>query len=312
MQQACSRLNELKRRLAVSASASQLTDDSQVEPSPAELAARLVQAIAELGPAIVAFSGGVDSAVVAAACHRADSQRAANDEVRSLAVTADSPSLSRAQLAIAIQTAAQIGIAHRVIETTELERDEYRRNDPTRCFYCKQTLYRALDSLRAHYRDQVILSGTNHDDLGDYRPGIQAGHEAGVRAPLAELGIGKAQVRRLARYWSLSVADHPAQPCLSSRIAYGVAVTPQRLQMIEQAEACLQQRGYSPLRVRLLEGDVASIEVGQEQLAALTATLETEVVIQTLKSIGFQSVTIDPKGFRSGSLVQLAGLVRPA
>ncbi len=198
---------------------------------------------------------------------------------------------------MAIQTAQQIGIAHRVIATTEIERDEYRRNDASRCFFCKQTLYQTLQSLRDQYRDQVILSGTNHDDLGDYRPGIQAGHEAGVRTPLADLGINKQQVRAIARLWQLSVADHPAQPCLSSRLAYGVSVTHERLRRIEQAEAYLQQRGYLPLRVRLLEGEIASIEVSLEQLSKLHESLETELVTQTLKSFGFSDVVIDPKGF---------------
>ncbi len=192
--------------------------------------------------------------------------------------------------------------------TTEIERDEYRRNDANRCFFCKQTLYQTLQSLRDQYPDQVILSGTNHDDLGDYRPGIQAGNEAGVRTPLADLGINKPQVRAIARLWQLTVADHPAQPCLSSRLAYGVSVTHERLRRVEQAEAYLQQRGYLPLRVRLLEGEMASVEVSLEQLSKLNDSHETELVTETLKSFGFSDVVIDPKGFRSGSLVQLAGL----
>ncbi len=223
-------------------------------------------------------------------------------------MTADSPSLSRKQLDVAIQTAKQIGIAHQVIATREIERDDYRRNDASRCFYCKQTLYSALQSLREHYPNQVILSGTNHDDLGDYRPGIQAGNQAGVLKPLADLGINKRQVRAIAHHWNLAVADHPAQPCLSSRLAYGVAVTHDRLRMIEQAEVYLQQSGYQPLRVRLLEGETASVEVSLEQLPKLTEMLEANAITQALMSLGFSNVIIDPKGFRSGSLVQLAGL----
>lgn len=247
---------------------------------------------------VVAFSGGVDSAVVAAAAHRALSERA-------LAVTAVSPSVSWSQREWAKRTAAEIGIRHEEISTDEVSRDEYRQNNSRRCFFCKQTLYATLAKVAEQRGWETIVSGTNHDDLGDYRPGIEAGQLAGVRAPLVELGLGKADVRKFAKEWGLSVWDQPASPCLASRVAYGVEVTAERLAMIEQAEAWFRARGFEELRVRLHEGDLARIEVPLQRLGELTAGDSARQIVSRLSEIGFRNVTLDLAGLRSGNLNQL-------
>lgn len=271
---------------------------STVLPATAQ---RLCERIASYGNCVVAFSGGVDSAVVAAAAYRALGERA-------LAVTAVSPSLSRAQLATARDVARQIGIEHREIATDELDRADYTRNDAQRCYYCKQTLYRHLTAIVQETGVGVIVSGTNADDHHDYRPGIAAGSAADVQTPLADLGLDKAAVRQLAGYWNLSVCDAPASPCLSSRVAYGVAVTRERLAMVEAAEAFLAAQGFSPLRVRLHAGDLARIEVANEQLARLLTQPLWEQTVAYFKSIGFRFVTLDLEGFRSGNLNTLVSL----
>lgn len=281
-----------------------------------EDADRLVENVLAIGPCIVAYSGGVDSAVVAAAAHRADLHRADShradqhpvDQHRSIAVTADSPSVSREQLETALRVAKELGLWHRVIETDELDREDYRVNDRQRCFYCKQTLYRALAAFAKSQGITSILSGTNADDLGDYRPGIQAGRDAGVIAPLALLGLTKARVRAIARHWGISVSDRPAQPCLSSRLAYGVGVTRERLRKIELAEAFLRERGYSTLRVRMLADEEASIEVSLGDIVRLTEAMELTAITDYCHSIGFTRVRVDPRGFRSGSMNELVQL----
>lgn len=259
---------------------------------------RLVRWFDQFRGVVVAFSGGVDSAVVAAAAHRALGERA-------LAVTAVSPSVSSAQRQWAKRTADEIGIGHEEISTDEVLRDEYRENNSRRCFFCKQTLYETLARVAEQKNWETIVSGTNHDDLGDYRPGIEAGRLAGVRAPLVELELGKIEVRRLAKEWGLSVWDQPASPCLASRVAYGVEVTAERLEMIERAEAWFRARGFDELRVRLHEGELARIEVPVQRLGELTAGDSATQIVARLKEIGFRNVTLDLAGLRSGNLNQL-------
>ena len=280
-------------------------------------AANLVERIAEVGRCAIAYSGGVDSAVVAAAALRADRQRLPAeafgvqgdfDDQRSIAVTADSPSVSREQMETAVRVAAELSLRHQIISTNEIERADYRLNNQRRCFFCKQTLYAALGEFAASMRIPNILSGTNFDDLGDYRPGIEAGNQASVITPLADLGLTKTRVRAIAKHWGLSIADRPAQPCLSSRIAYGVGVTRDRLRKVELAETFLRGRNYSPLRVRLVEGDGARIEVPLNSINRLNEEPELAAVIDYLTSIGFQSVSVDPRGFRSGSMNELIQL----
>jgi uncharacterized protein len=297
-------------------------------------AQRLIRAMADLVPCVVAFSGGVDSAVVAAAAARADQVAASADQAtsradravggRSVAVTAFSPAVPMVQREIALRVAKEIGIEHRVVETGELSIAEYSRNDTRRCFFCKQTLYQALDLIAAEAANwdrgqasgagesRPIVSGTNADDLGDYRPGIEAGRQVGVRTPLADLGIGKADVRRIAARWGLSVAELPAAPCLASRVAYGVEVTQARLKMIEGGEAWLAARGFSPLRVRLHPGEMARIEVAPQAIADLVRQPLLDDLNRHFSRLGFRAVTVDLAGFRSGSLNQLVSIHRPA
>jgi uncharacterized protein len=271
-------------------------------------AERLIARMSELGRCVIAFSGGVDSAVVAAAAARAD--RLSGD-TRSVAVTAISPSVPQVQRDIAATVAREIGIEHVCVATAEMARDDYTKNDTRRCFFCKQTLYQSLFEVAGNRGGLPIVSGTNADDLGDYRPGIEAGQQAKVFTPLADLGINKAAVRQIATLWQLSVAELPAAPCLSSRIAYGVKVTEERLQRIELAEAWLSHRGFTPLRVRLHDGEMARIEVAPNALARLVEQPLLDDLKSYFKTIGFRAVTVDLAGFRSGSNNQLVNISPP-
>ncbi|WP_153555715.1 ATP-dependent sacrificial sulfur transferase LarE [Roseimaritima sediminicola] len=281
------------------------TNSPPSSPDIHQVAAELVARLGRCESCVVAFSGGVDSAVVASAAARALGSRA-------LAVTAVSPSLSAAQLKTARRVAAEIGIEHREVATDEIHDPAYVKNDNRRCFYCKQTLYQHLQQLATALGTAEIVSGTNADDTQDYRPGIQAGRQARVRTPLADLGIDKAGVRQLAALWGLSVRDAPASPCLSSRLAYGVAVTPERLAMVEAAEAFLDQHGFSPLRVRLHAGELARIEVAPEAIVRLLEPPLWQQTVAALRAAGFRTVTVDLEGFRSGNLNQLVTLSPPA
>lgn len=249
--------------------------------------------------AVVAYSGGVDSVVVAYAAHLALG-------ARSLAVIADSPSLARHELAEAQQVAQTFGIPLHVIATQEQRDPAYQANDAQRCFHCKTHLFAALENLPQVRQDHWwILSGTNADDLGDYRPGLRAAGEHAVRSPLAELGAGKATVRQLAEQWQLPVAEKPASPCLASRLAYGVSVTPERLSMVEQAEAELRKLGLVDFRVRYHASDLARIEVPLDSLSVLVDAGVRTQIIKSFAAIGFRFVTLDLEGFSSGSLNRL-------
>ncbi len=239
----------------------------------------------------VALSGGVDSAVVAKAASLSQSDV--------FAVTARSASVSAAEIRDASSLAKDIGIRHAFVEPRELESADYQKNDTRRCYFCKTHLYAAICQ---QFPGRTVVSGTNADDLHDYRPGLQAAEEAEVRAPLAELNIDKRAIRGLAQHWMLHVADKPASPCLASRIAHGVAVTPARLQRIEQAEMILRELGLVEFRVRLHEGELARIEVPSDQIAMLSAENTRRHVIDGFKRLGFRYVTLDLEGFRSGSL----------
>ena len=264
----------------------------------------LIERIRSYGPVAVAFSGGVDSAVVAMAAERAWGSLA-------VAVTAVSPSLSESERTSAIREANQIGIRHLEISTNEFERPEYRRNGGDRCFFCKDTLYSLTKERLTELQVACIVNGANTDDLGDHRPGMQAAVEHHVRSPLIEQGINKAMVRELARFWNLSVADKPAAPCLASRIAYGVEVTEERVSRIERAEAFLKQiTGQNELRVRHEAGDLARIELPLHALPLLTDPATRNAITAQLRGLGFRAVTLDLEGFRSGNLNSVLPLVQ--
>jgi uncharacterized protein len=262
---------------------------------------RLLEILRGLESAAVAFSGGIDSTVVAKAAQLALGARA-------VAVTADSASVPRAEIADARRLAEQIGIRHVVVATEEFDDPDYLRNDGSRCYYCKSELYSRIETLLPELGVCVICSGANLDDQGDYRPGLKAAAEHRIRHPLQEAGFHKADVRALALAWDLPTWDKPASPCLSSRLAPGVAVSPERTARVEAAEVYLKSLGYRECRVRLHEGELARIEVPVSELACLADPAVRVALVRRLRELGFQFVTLDLEGFRSGSLNDLIPL----
>src|SRR5437763_658964 len=261
----------------------------------------LLDILGDLGRVAVAFSGGIDSTVVAQAAFLALGDSA-------VAVTADSPSVPRAEIEDARRLAERIGIRHLIVATDEFADADYVRNDGARCYFCKSELYSRIETLLPSLGVAVICSGANLDDQGDYRPGLTAAAEHRVRHPLQEAGFTKEDVRSLARAWGLPTWDKPASPCLSSRLAPGVTVTPERTARVEAAEVYLHSLGYRECRVRLHEGELARIEVPVAELARLADPAYREGLLRTLKELGFQYVTLDLEGFRTGSLNALIGL----
>ena len=269
---------------------------SELSPALAKKRDTLLALLAGYGRVVVAFSGGVDSAVVAQAALIACGPIAA-------ALTAVSQSLASGEREEAEALARSIGIAHRVIETHEFSNPAYLQNASDRCYHCKTELYTQLEKRAPDLTGETIVNGANLDDVGDYRPGMKAAGEHHVRSPLIEAGLTKEDVRILARHWELAVWDKPATPCLSSRIAYGLEVTPERVNRVDQAERFLRESlGLRELRVRHEANDLARIELAVGELSRLVAGDAREQICRELHRLGFKYVTIDLDGFRSGSM----------
>jgi uncharacterized protein len=251
----------------------------------------------EMEQALIAYSGGVDSTLVAKVAYDILGARA-------LAITAVSPSLMPEELEDAKIQAATIGIPHKIVQTHEMDNPNYTSNPVNRCYFCKSELHDTLKPLAIELGYPYVVDGVNADDLHDYRPGIQAAKERGARSPLAEVGITKAEVRQLSKQLDLPWWDKPAQPCLSSRFPYGEEITVAKLQRVGRAEIYLRKLGFKNLRVRS-QGDTARIELPPEQIKEFVLKTDLPSVVSTFQEIGFLYVTLDLEGYRSGKLNQV-------
>lgn len=271
--------------------------DTECSPDVAQKLLVLEARLRQLGNLMVAYSGGVDSAFLAATAHRVLG-------ARMLAVLADSPSLARRDLEQARAFADAQQMPLHVVETAELERPEYQRNDANRCFHCKDELFVTMEALGGKLGFSSIAYGMNADDTRDFRPGQRAAEEHAVLAPLAEAGLTKNEIRALAKAAGYTLWDRPAAPCLSSRVEYGRTVTREVLEQVERGEESLRQLGFRELRVRH-HGELARVEIARAELPRALAIDMLDAISAALKQAGYQYVTLDCRGFRSGSMNDL-------
>jgi len=263
---------------------------SELESKAAALDARL----AALGSVLVAYSGGVDSAFLAVTAARVLGPAA-------VCITADSPSYPDRHRKLAVDTARAFGLRHEIIQTSEIERPEYRANPANRCYYCKHELYTRLTGIAASRGIAAVIDGSNADDRGDYRPGRQAAREFGVLSPLDDSGLTKTEIRELARRAGLATWDEPASACLSSRIPYHSEVTPEKLRQIEAAERVLRRLGFRVFRVRHHD-TIARLELGRDEIARALEPSVADTLDRELRRLGYAHVTVDLRGYRLGSL----------
>jgi uncharacterized protein len=265
--------------------------------------AALEARLREAGPVLVAFSGGVDSSYLALAAHRALGANA-------LAVTALSPSYPHSHREMAERIVRDFSLAHRFVETHEMESAAYRANAPDRCYHCKSELFSVLGALRDELGFAAVAYGVNTDDRGDFRPGHRAAREQGVLSPFLDVGLSKQEIRDLSREAGLPTADLPASACLSSRLPYGTAVTRERLSQVERGEERLRALGFRQVRLRH-HGDVARVEVERAELARALDPQMAQAIVQALRSLGFRYVALDLEGYRTGSLNEVLGARPP-
>lgn len=270
------------------------SDLSSVAEDPQAKLLSLRASLRTMGRLLVAYSGGVDSAFLAWVAYQ---EIATN----MMAVLADSPSLARSQMQDAVAFAEEQQIPLTIVNTDELDRLDYRRNDGARCFHCKDELFTVMEEFRQQKGYDTIAYGVNVDDQGDYRPGQKAAHRHGVAAPLLDAGLTKADIRRLAEQAGLRVWDKPASACLASRIEYGRAVTREALSAVEEGEEALRQFGFRQFRVRH-HGQIVRIEIAKDELARAMSPEMAAEFTRVFKALGFTYVTLDMEGFRSGSM----------
>lgn len=267
-----------------------------LEPPLNQKLERLKMILGDLESVVVAYSGGVDSTLLL---------RVAKESAqRVLAVTATSPTYPQSELEQAQRIANSLGVEHMIIESHEMENPQFCANPADRCYYCKSELFSQLRAVAAERGFKAVVDGSNAEDLGDFRPGMRAAREYGIRSPLLEAGLTKEEIRELSRYYQLPTWDKPAMACLSSRIPYGEPITPEKVKQIEAGEAFLRSLGLKEVRLRH-HGPIARLEVNPAAFPLLITEGVRERIITTLKNLGFTYVTLDLEGYRSGSMNQL-------